>query len=152
MPERLAIKNIPAVKVVVFTWRGPHSDKRIRREFERLAKWAKERSIPTGNWYFIEPGRRHWEVAIELKGRVVRRGRARVRTLRPIRVLYLRYNPNKVDLEALWTRLMKQVDALRKSGRFARAGMYREVYRANPWTTPSAWAGMESQIVIHGSR
>jgi len=152
MPERLAIKEVPAVKVVAFTWRGPHSDKRIRRELERLAKWAKERSIPTGNWYFLEPGERHWEVAIELKGRVVRRGRARVRTLRPSRVLYLRYNPDKVDLEALWKRLMKQVDDLRKSGRFTRAGIYREVYRANPWTTPSAWARMESQIVIHGPK
>jgi len=152
MPERLAIKEVPAVKVVAFTWRGPHSDKRIRRELERLAKWAKKRSIPTGNWYFLEPGERHWEVAIELKGRVVRRGKARVRTLRPSRVLYLRYNPDKVDLEALWKRLMKQVDDLRKSGRFTRAGIYREVYRANPWTTPSEWARMESQIVIHGPK
>jgi len=67
-------------------------------------------------------------------------------------VLYLRYNPEKVDLEALWQRLTKQVDAMRKSGRFARTGVYREVYRANPWTTPSAWASIESQIVIHGSK
>jgi len=152
MSERLAIKEVPAVKVVAFTWRGPHSDTRIRRELERLAKWAKERSIPTGNWYFLEPSEGHWEVAIELKGRAVRKGKARVRTLRACRVLYLRYNPDKVDVEALWKRLMKQVDAMRKSGRFARAGLYREVYRANPWTTPSAWAGMESQIVIHGSK
>jgi len=152
MPERLAIKAVPAVKVVAFTWRSPHSDKRIRREFERLARWAKERSIPTGNWYFLEPSEGHFEVAIELKGRVVRKGKARIRTLRPSRVLYLRYNPDKLDIEALWKRLMKQVDAMRKAGKFTRAGLYREVYRTNPWTTPSAWAGMESQIVIHGSK
>ena len=49
-----AIKKTPRYRVVSVRFVGPFNEKRIRTEWERLAKWAKTKRLSTGKWFFSE--------------------------------------------------------------------------------------------------
>jgi hypothetical protein len=149
MVPRFSFRSVPGFKVISVRWRGPHDDKRIRSEFERLAQWARTRDLRTGRWIFQEPGRRRWEVSLEVKGRTKGSGPVRVRTVSPSRVLRVTFDPEKVDMDALWKAAVGRIRHLRQRGTVGRAGVYREVYRGNPWTSPRAWARTNAQIILH---
>ena len=54
MAVDFAIKKTPRYRVVSVRFVGPFNEKRIRTEWERLAKWAKTKRLSTGKWFFSE--------------------------------------------------------------------------------------------------
>jgi effector-binding domain-containing protein len=152
MEPRFSIKTFPSIRVACARWSGPHKDSRIRSEFERVAKWAQVRELRIGRWILLEPGHRLWEVCLELKSPAKGDGRVRVRTLPAATVLSVVFNPEEVDLSALWKTAMNRVRRLRDQGKIARVGMYREVYHGNPWTDAKAWARTNGQVVVYRAK
>ena len=52
MAVDFAIKTTPKYQVVSVRFVGPFNQRRIRSEWERLAKWAKTKRLNTGKWFF----------------------------------------------------------------------------------------------------
>jgi hypothetical protein len=138
----------PTYRVVSVSWKGPWSERRIRTEFERLARWAKERKLRTGLWIFREPGERSWEVAIEVKGHARSEGSIRAKTLRAVRVARVVFDPDVVSPRVVYHGLSDWLRWRRREKKIRSVGSTREVYRGNPWTDAKAWAGTEVQFVV----
>jgi len=138
----------PSWRVAAIAWKGPWNEKKIRQQFERLERWARERGVRTGQWIFREPGTRSWEVAIELKGRA--RGSAGVRTkIYPAaKVARVVFDPEQVSPRLVYHGLSDWLRWQRKEKEIRAVVSSREVYRGNPWKDPKAWAHTEVQFVV----
>src|SRR5512136_759471 len=51
-----ALKRAPKYRVASVRFVGTYQEKRIRSEWEGLAKWAKSKGLRTGKWFFSEDG------------------------------------------------------------------------------------------------
>jgi hypothetical protein len=138
----------PAFTAVSVDWSGPWNERRIRREFEGLSAWAKERRLRTGKWYFLEPGTRRWRVAIEVKGRVRGAGRVRARKFAATSVARVQFDPDRVSPRVIYHGLNDFLKSQRREKAIKSVGSYREVYTANPWTSASAWSSMCVEAVV----
>jgi len=143
------IKRVPSYRVGTLSWKGPWNERRIRAQFDRIAKWARKSGLRTGKWIFREPGSRAWEVSIEVRGPARSEGPIRVRTIPASTVASVVFDPNIVSPAVVyhgvtdWLRWRKRDKTIRS------VGIYREVYDADPWREPKAWAHTDVQIVVH---
>jgi len=138
----------PSLRVGTVSWKGPWNERKIRSQFERVERWARDQRVRTGRWIFLEPGERRWTVAIELKGRA--RGSAGVTTKRlpggdVARVVF---DPDVVSPRIVYHALSDWLRWRRKDHEIRRVVSSREVYEANPWTHPRAWARTEVQFLV----
>ncbi len=62
-------KKTPAYRVAYLAWTGPWKDTKIRRNFEKVAQWAKTRGYGPTLWVFREPGTRKWETGVVVNAR-----------------------------------------------------------------------------------
>lgn len=142
------LKKVKAATVLSVRWKGSWSDARIRREFEGIAKWAKAHRLRTGQWFFREPGERRWEVAIEVFGKSRGEGRIHRRRWEASWVAQVRFDPDQVSPRVVYHGLSDWLRWRRKDKTIKRAGVYREVYPGNPWSSPAAWRGTAVQVVV----
>ncbi len=143
-----AWERTPRRTVVAYRWKGPWSDRRIRREFERIANWARSAGHRTGAWIFLEPAERTWEVAVEVRGRPRPPAPLRPRTLPAATVGHVVFDPEVVSPRIVYHGLSDWLRARRKDGTIRSIGPSREVYAGNPWTRRSAWSRTDVQFVV----
>lgn len=142
------IKRAPAYRVASVSWKGPWNERRIRAQFDRVAKWARKTGLRTGKWIFREPGTRAWEVSIEVRGSAHSEGPIRMRMLPATSVASVVFDPNVVSPAVVyhgvtdWLRWRKRDKTIRS------VGAYREVYDGDPWREPKVWAHTEVQVVV----
>lgn len=138
----------PAMRVGSIAWTGPWSEKRIRAQFERVERWARDHRVRTGRWIFREPGERKWEVCIELRGRAPASGPVRTKTLRPARVARVVFDPDQVSPRVIYHGLSDWLRWQRKEKEIRAIVSSRELYSGNPWTDRKAWSHTEVQFVV----
>jgi DNA gyrase inhibitor GyrI len=144
-------KQAPKFRVASVTWKGTWNERRIRSEFEKLARWLQENRVRTGKWIFTEPGERRWTAAIEVKGPVKRNGgRVRMRTIRAAKVASVVFDPDEVSPRVVYHALNDWLRWRRKEGEIRTVGGSREVYDGNPWTDRRVWARTDVQFVVRG--
>jgi effector-binding domain-containing protein len=142
------IKKVPAYRVASIAWKGPWNERRIRAQFDRVAKWARKNGLRTGAWIFREPGTRAWEVSIEIRGTARPESPIRLRTLPACSVASVVFDPDVVSPAVVyhgvsdWLRWRKRDKTIRS------VGAYRERYDRDPWRNPKAWARTEVQVVV----
>jgi len=142
------LKKAPSIRVASVRWKGPYSEREIRKRFEDVEKWARARGLRTGRWIFREPGTRVWDTAIEVRGKSHSQGRVKLRTLPAGTVASVRFDPDVVSPRVIyhglsdWLRWRKKEKAIRS------VVSYREVYEGNPWKNARAWANTEVQFVV----
>lgn len=140
--------KVPALRVASISWSGPWSEKKIRAQFERLDRWAKQHRVRTGRWIFREPGERRWEASLELKGKARSSGRVRTKTLRAARVARVVFDPEEVAPRLVYHGLSDWLRWQRKDKTIRSVLSTREVYSGNPWTDRRAWSRTEVQFVV----
>jgi effector-binding domain-containing protein len=148
MTVDFAWSKSPSLKVAAIAWTGPWNEKKIRAQFARLERWAKERRVRTGRYIFREPGERRWEVAIELRRRVRGSGGVRTKTLPAASVARVVFDPEKVSARLVYHGLSDWLRWRRKSKEIRSVVSSREIYSGNPWTDPKAWARTEVQFLV----
>lgn len=148
MTVEFGFKRSPAIRVASFRWSGPWSERRIRSEFERVERWALGQGLRTGQWVFLEPKERTWEVGVEVRGRARGGDGIRLRTFPATRVAAARFDPDVVAPHVIYHGLADWLRWRRKEKEIRSAGAYREVYAGNPWTNRKAWAQTEIQVVV----
>lgn len=141
-------KKSPRRRLMTRTWTGPWSDKRIRTEFERVAKWAKDHRIQTGKWVFTEPRERQWRVGVEVKGKVKSAGTMRLKTLPSGSVASITFDPDVVSPRVVYHGLTDWLRWRKKDQSIRSAGAYREIYGGNPWSDPKAWSKTTVEVVV----
>ena len=144
-----ALGRAPAANVVTVRWKGPWNERRIRKEFESLARWAADHKLRTGRWIFLEPGERKWQVAIEVRGKAPTGGRIRRQHLPASSVARVVFNPDEVSPRVVYHGLTDWLRWRRKDKTIRRVGAYREVYQGNPWKDPRAWHRTAVEVVVH---
>ncbi|MCI4341007.1 MAG: GyrI-like domain-containing protein [Thermoplasmata archaeon] len=141
-------RKSPAMRLATVAWTGNWNEKRIQSEFEKIDAWAKKKGHRTGKWVFMEPSDKHWKVGIELKGKARGEGRVHLTTLPATKVACVVYNPDVISPRVIYHGLTDWLRWRRKDGDIKRAGTYREVYDANPWRNPKAWANSCIQVTV----
>jgi len=142
------LKHAKAADVISVKWKGPWDEKQIRKRFEGLAKWADARGVRTGRWFFLEPGERAWEVALEVKGRVKGDGRVRRKRFKAATVASVVFDPDAISPRVIYHGITDWLRWRKKDRTIKSIGAYREIYDANPWTNPKAWAKTNIQVVV----
>lgn len=142
------IKRSPAYRVASLSWTGPWSERRIRSQFDRVAKWARRHGLRTGRWIFREPGTRAWEVSIEIRGSAHAESPIRIRTLPACSVASVVFDPNVVSPSVVYHGVNDWLRWRRRDKTIRSVGSYRELYARDPWRNPSAWARTEVQVVV----
>jgi len=138
----------PSLKVASVAWTGPWNEKKIRAQFERVARWAKENRVRTGRWIFREPGERRWEVAIEIRGRARASGGVRTKTFPAAPVARVIFDPDEVSPRVVYHGLSDWLRWRKKEKEIRSVLSSREVYSGNPWADPKAWARTEVQFLV----
>ncbi len=141
-------RKAPKYRVAGLRWKGPWSEAKIRSNFRRVAAWAKRRGLRTGVWIFREPGKRQWEVLVEVAGSARSEGRIRLRTLSASRVASVVFDPDVVSATVVYHGLNDWLRWRRKDGAVKRVGSFREVYTGDPWSDPKVWARTEVQAEV----
>ena len=142
------LKKTPRLRVASIRWKGPYSEREIRRRFEEVEKWARARGLRTGHWVFREPGTRVWDVAIEVRGNARSEGRVKVRTLPGGTAASVRFDPDVVSPRVIYHGLSDWLRWRRKGKAIRSVVSYRELYEGNPWKNARAWANTEVQFVV----
>jgi hypothetical protein len=140
--------RIPKRTLVSFRWKGPWSDRRIRREFERIERWARSERVPTGVWIFFEPAERTWEVALEVRGSARPPAPLRRTTIPAATVGHVVFDPEVVSPRVVYHGLSDWLRERRKDGTIRSVVSTREVYAGNPWTRRAAWSRTDVQFVV----
>ena len=147
MTVDFAFRKAPKYRVISFSWKGPWQEKRIQSEFEKLAKWAKERKLKTGKWIFLGSEVKH-EVAIEAKGKVKGDGRVRVKTLPASSVASITFDPEAVSPRVVYHGVTDWLRWRKKEKEIKSVLRYREVYGGNPWRDAKAWSHTTVEVVV----
>lgn len=148
MTVDFSFRRAPAMHVAAIAWKGPWSEAKVRANFGRVAAWAKANGLGTGKWVFREPSEREFEVAIEVRGRALSGGGVRLKTYPAATVASVTFDPDLVSPRVVyhgvtdWLRWRKREKEVRS------VGQYREVYAADPWRNPKAWAQTNVQVVV----
>ncbi len=146
-----ALKRAPKYRVVSVRFTGPYQEKRIRSEWEGLAKWAKAKGLRTGHWFFSEDGegpRYRFDVAIEVRGNPKSEGKVRVRTFPASPIASVTFNPDEVSPRVVYHGLNDWLRWRKKDKSIKRARSWRETYTGNPWTDAKAWSRTEIQVLV----
>ena len=136
------------MRVAAIAWTGPWNEKKIRSQFERVARWAKEEKVRTGRWIFREPGPRRWEVAIELRGRVRGSRGVRTKSYPAVSVARVVFDPDEVSPRVVYHALSDWLRWRKKEKEIRSVVSSREVYSGNPWTDPRAWSRTEVHFIV----
>ena len=145
------LKRAPAYRVASVRFEGTYSEKRIRSEFQGIARWAKAKGLRTGHWFFLEDGsgpRYRFEVAIEVRGAAKSEGNVRIRTFPAAPIASVTFNPDEIAAHVVYHGLNDWLRWRKKDKTIKRARTWREVYTGNPWTDAKAWAHTEIQVVV----
>jgi DNA gyrase inhibitor GyrI len=142
------IKRTPQYRVASLSWKGPWNERRIRAQFDRIAKWARASHLRTGKWIFREPGPRAWEVSIEVRGEARSSGPIRVRTFAAATVASVVFDPTVVSPAVVYHGVTDWLRWRRKDKTIRSVGGYREVYEGDPWRNPKSWARTDVQVVV----
>lgn len=158
MTVDFVIGNAPGCRIATMTMTGAWpGDRKLRSEFEKLASWTKRRGLRTGRWMFRElngpevPNRkRKWEVGIEIRSTKPIRGEGGVtiKQLPRTRVVSVTFDPSEVSPELVYHGLESWLSWRKRAKEFGQSGLYREVYRGNPWKSKSVWARTQVQVPI----
>jgi effector-binding domain-containing protein len=148
MAVDFAFKRTPKYRVAYIAWKGPWKDATIRRNFEKVAKWAKDRGYGPGLWIFREPGERTWETGVVVSARARAEGAVRLRTIPATRVASVVFDPDVVSPAVVYHGLTDWLRWRKKEKKIQRVVSYREVYRGNPWKDKSAYAHTDVQFVV----
>ncbi len=151
MTVDFAIKRAPKYRVASIRWVGPYQEKRLRSEWDALAKWAKANSLRTGKWFFSEDGmgpRYKFEVAIEVSGKAKSEGKIHLRTLAASPIATVTFNPEEVSARVIYHGLNDWLRWRKKDKTIKRVRTYREVYSGNPWKDAKAWSKAEIQVLV----
>ena len=138
----------PKIRIASIAWKGPWNERKIRGQFERLARWAKANRVRTGRWIFLEPAERSWEVALELRGPAQAPPGGRLRTLRASRLARVVFDPEVVSPRVVYHALSDWLRWRRKEKEIRSVTATRELYSGNPWTDRNAWAHTEVQFLV----
>jgi len=142
------IAKAAGFRAVTVAWKAPWSEKRMRKEFEALAQWLKARKIPGGRWFMTEKGTNSFVVGIEVRSAVQGDGLVRVRKFAASKVVRVRFDPDEVSPRVVYHGLNDFLRWRRKDKTIRSIGDYREVYDANPWTDPKAWANLRVEAIV----
>lgn len=137
-----------AFRAVTVAWTGPWNEKRIRKEFGRLAAWAARHRVRTGRWFFFESSERRWRVAIEVKGAARGAEGLSIRSFPASSVYRVTFDPDEVSPRVVYHGLSDFLRWRRKDGTVKSVGSYREVYRADPWTDKKSWANLTVEALV----
>ncbi len=140
--------NSPRLRVAAIAWKGPWSERRVRAQFERIARWTREHGVRTGRWILGGPGGGSWEVAIELRGPARGSSGVRTKTLPAARVARVVFDPEVVSPRVVYHGLRDWLRGQRRDGTIRSVGSSREVYAGSPWRDARAWARTEVQFVV----
>ena len=143
-----AFKRTPEYRVASIGWTGPWKDATIRRNFEKVEKWAKAGGYGPSLWIFREPGERRWETGVVVNARARSEGSIRVHTLAATRVASVVFDPEVVSPAVVYHGLTDWLRWRKKEKKIRRVVSYREVYRGNPWKESSAYARTDVQFVV----
>lgn len=143
--------TVAAIKYVG-GWKG---DDMLHDEFKVIQKWAKEKGVKTGRWFFAEldgpevpDNKRRWEASIEVKGKARSKGNIKLRSLPPTTVAFVKFDPDKVSARLVYHGLESWLSWKKKEHRYKESGTWREVYNGDPWTNARAWANAEVQAPV----
>jgi DNA gyrase inhibitor GyrI len=142
------LKRVPATRVASLSWKGPWNERKIRAQFDRVAAWAREHKLRTGQWIFREPGHRSWEVAIEVRGAARSEGPIRVRNCPASTVASVVFDPNSVSPAVVYHGITDWLKWRKKDKTIRSVGAYREVYAGDPWRQAKAWARTDVQVIV----
>ena len=158
MTVDFTVWNAPAYRMATKTMVGPWpGDRKLKHEFENLARWARRRGLKTGSWMFrelngpeVSSKKRKWEVGVEIMSRRPVRGEGGVsiKQLPRSKVVSVTFDPGRVSPELVYLGLEGWLSWRRKHREFKQSGLYREVYRGNPWKSKGAWARTQVQVPI----
>jgi hypothetical protein len=148
MPVDFGWGKSSRLRVATIAWKGPWNDKKIRAQFERLARWAKAQRVRTGRWIFREPADRSWEVALELRGKARGSDGVKTKTYPASPVARVVFDPEQVAPRVVYHGLSDWLKWQRKAKAIRRVVSSQEVYSGNPWTDPRAWARTEVQFLV----
>jgi len=149
MTVDFAIKTVKAFTAATVTWTGAWSDKRTRSEFEGLAAWLAGRKVRTGRWVFLESDdAKRFVAAIEVLGAVKGQGGVRLRRFPAGSVATVTFDPEEISPRVIYHGITDWLRWQKKEHQIKGVGGYRELYRANPWKNPKAWAAAEVQVVV----
>ncbi|HXQ48469.1 MAG TPA: GyrI-like domain-containing protein [Thermoplasmata archaeon] len=141
-------KRTPPYRVAYIAWKGAWKDATIRRNFEKVARWAKDRGFGPGLWVFREPGERAWETGVVVNARARAEGDIHLRVLPATRVASVVFDPDVVSPAVVYHGLTDWLRWRKKEKKIQRVVSYREVYRGNPWKDKSAYARTDIQFVV----
>ena len=153
------IKKFSGCRVASITYVGPYREggDMMREEFNQIVKWAREKGVRTGRWFFfamldeseIPDKKRRWEAAIEVKGaKAEAQGGIQFRELPDQLVASVTFDPEKVSPRVIYYGLEGWLEQLRKDREYKSAGTTREVYTRDPWRSARAWANVEVQVPV----
>lgn len=142
------LKRVPKIRVASVSWTGPWREARIRKEFERVQKWAKSRGLRPGRWILNMPSEGRFVAAVEVRAGGTGDRTVRLRTLPATRVACVCFDPKVVEARVVYHGLTDWLRWRKKDHTIRAVGPYREVYRGNPWTDAQAWANVEVQAVV----
>jgi effector-binding domain-containing protein len=148
MTVDFSFRRVPAMHVAAISWKGAWSDAKVRANFARVAAWAKANRLRTGKWVFREPGERAFEVAIEVRGRAVSSGGVRRKTYPAATVASVTFDPDVVSARVVYHGITDWLRWRKREKEIRSVGQYREVYDADPWRNPKAWARTNVQVVV----
>ena len=146
-----SLKRAPAYRVASVRFEGTYSEKRIRSEFEGIARWAKANGLRTGRWFFLEGGngpRYRFEVAIEVRGAAKSAGKVRLRTFPASPIASATFNPDEVSARVIYHGLNDWLRWQKKGKTIKRSRTWREAYTGDPWTDAKAWSHTEIQVLV----
>jgi DNA gyrase inhibitor GyrI len=142
------LKRVPALRVASLSWKGPWNERKIRSQFDRIAAWAREHKLRTGQWVFREPAHRSWQVAIEVRGAARSDGPIRLRTYAAATVASVVFDPTAVSPAVVYHGITDWLRWRKKDKTIRSVGSYREVYAGDPWRQAKAWARTDIQVVV----
>jgi len=148
MTTDFVLKRSPGFRLATLRWKGPYSEAQIRKNFERVEKWARARHLRTGRWVFREPGSRVWDTGVEVFGRARSEGRVKVRKILATTVASVTFDPDVVSPRLVYHGLSDWLRWRRKEKAIRSVVSTRELYSGNPWKDKRAWAKTEVQFVV----
>ena len=155
------IKKFSGCRAVAVTYVGAYREggDMMREEFNQIVKWAKEKRLRTGRWFFadldgpeVPDRRRRWEAAIEVKtAKAEAKGGIRFRDFPDQFVASVTFDPEKVSPRVVYYGLEGWLEWGDKR-EYKSSGLPREVYRGDPWRSARAWANVEVQVPVKKRR
>jgi|HubBroStandDraft_1064217.scaffolds.fasta_scaffold06457_6 effector-binding domain-containing protein len=142
------LKKAPSYRVAALAWKGPWSERRIRAQFDRIAKWARASGLRTGKWIFREPGTRSWEVGIEVRGTARAGAPIRLKTYPATAVVSIVFDPDVVSASVAYHAVNDWLKWRKRDKTIRGVGSYRELYDGDPWRNPKVWARTEIQVAV----